>query len=487
MENFDQVTGRAAQSAACSLLSTYGEQAPALTAFALAEPTPWGEVVAAGAWVAQYAARKNCNWDPEQPGPPGDHIVRGCHKVSPGGKMSITLVNENGSGNKFENDAIEILNAETFENSYGEGMYRLTYLKETGEVTREDRSGDGTRYYQTEVRVGSCEKEDPGPTPRPPGPHTYTDPETGCTMNVTFQAWAVGAGNQTNPVFLIEPVTEERSDGGRIGGCNFMPTIYSDTGGPGGPNIPIPPGPQPPGPGGEPWWVPFVRGAAQGIGALAAQELLKALFRTPLPKAAFSFVAPCDKYPDGTNEEVVYELDPQNYQSRVLSQQAVIMEILQQHLNWKTPTCNGPSTKGRYARSITFQSDENTDRGNRRCVKRFGYRSNTACELESLHAHWRNFSWDTGPVIVRHRGSALGSVEVWAASVDEGKRVIQHAGREAGVDPDQVGEWSVGSTNSPRYGLSHKVRLMEVRGLWQATAREGPDGYAEAVWTPPDL
>ena len=32
-----------------------------------------------------------------------------------------------------------------------------------------------------------------------------------------------------------------------------------------------------------------------------------------------------------------------------------------------------------------------------------------------------------------------------------------------------------------------KVRLAQVRNIWQATGREGEDGHAEGLWEMPDL
>ena len=104
--------------------------------------------------------------------------------------MSIRIVNENGSGNLFEYDAIKILGVEQFQNSSGDLFYRLKYLTEAGEITREDNAADGTRYYETAVRRGSCVTPDPGPTPTPPAVYNYTDVETGCTMNVSFKGSA---------------------------------------------------------------------------------------------------------------------------------------------------------------------------------------------------------------------------------------------------------------------------------------------------------
>ena len=138
-------------------------------------------------------------------------------------------------------------------------------------------------------------------------------------------------------------------------------------------------------------------------------------------------------------------------------------------------------------RSIRFDSDETTARGNRRLSKLFRYRGISPGVVDAVADHWKDFRWTTGPVCVYPKGSALGTPQVWASTPDEGKRVIRHAGREAGVDPDQTGEWGVSGSDNPRYGVSLEVGLFCVDGCWSATSRPGPNGYPEAdqVWPDP--
>jgi len=140
----------------------------------------------------------------------------------------------------------------------------------------------------------------------------------------------------------------------------------------------------------------------------------------------------------------------------------------------------------RHWRSIRFESDEQTPRGNRRLSKLFRYRGVSPGVVTTVADHWKDFRWTTGPACVFHEGSALGNPQVWAATVDEGQRVIRHAGREAGIDPDQVGEWRVGGSDNPRYGVSLEVGLFRVDGCWSATSRPGPDGWPEASVVFPD-
>ena len=134
-----------------------------------------------------------------------------------------------------------------------------------------------------------------------------------------------------------------------------------------------------------------------------------------------------------------------------------------------------PVQEGEY-RTISFRSDETSPFGKSCLRKRFKYRSKSGLDLGAVVAHWRDFEFAAGPVTVHHYGSALGSPQVWAASIDEGKRVIRHAGGEAGVDPDQVGKWAVGGSDNARYGVSGQMRVDTTGDYYWITARDGPDG-----------
>ena len=137
-------------------------------------------------------------------------------------------------------------------------------------------------------------------------------------------------------------------------------------------------------------------------------------------------------------------------------------------------------------RSLTFESEDLTPNGKRRAVKRFRYRGAQPGQLDALARHWKDFEWTTGPVIVQHKGSPVGTPQVWASSEEEGKRVIRHAFREAGFDADQIGEWGVSGCDNGRYGVSLRVRLKCVDGAWSATSRPSPSGYPEAPIVFPD-
>ena len=150
-----------------------------------------------------------------------------------------------------------------------------------------------------------------------------------------------------------------------------------------------------------------------------------------------------------------------------------IEELLEQ---LRECACPEKPELARHWRSIRFDSEENTPRGNRRLSKLFRYRGVSPGVVQSVADHWKDFRWRTGATCVYHKGSALGTPQVWAASVDEGKRVIRHAGGEAGIDPDQIGKWGISSSNNSRYGVSGQMKVDTTGGYYWITARDGEDG-----------
>ena len=142
----------------------------------------------------------------------------------------------------------------------------------------------------------------------------------------------------------------------------------------------------------------------------------------------------------------------------------------------KECACPEKPVKEGDARTISFRSDETSPFGKSRLRKRFKYRSQSGLDLGGVVDHWRDFVWEAGPVAVWHSGSSLGSPKVWAATVDEGKRVIRHAGGEAGIDPDQIGKWGISSSNNSRYGVSGQMKVDTTGGYYWITARDGEDG-----------
>ena len=180
------------------------------------------------------------------------------------------------------------------------------------------------------------------------------------------------------------------------------------------------------------------------------------------------YVSPTPPNPDAPDEPRP-PAPPKDYNPR-------FDDIEEQLDQLKDCACPEKPVKEGDARTISFRSDETSPLSNCRLRKRFKYRSQSGLDLAGVVAHWRDFVWEAGPVAVGHVGSALGSPQVWAATADEGKRVIRHAGGEAGIDPDQVGEWRVGSSDNARYGMSGQMRVDTRRNFYWITARDGADG-----------
>ena len=127
-------------------------------------------------------------------------------------------------------------------------------------------------------------------------------------------------------------------------------------------------------------------------------------------------------------------------------------------------------------RTISFRSDEPSPYGTARLRKRFRYRSVSGNDLGAVVDHWKDFSFEAGPYRVRWVGGPWGSVEVWAATEAEGKRVIQHAAGEAGLNPFESGRWSTRVSSSSRLGVSGTMRVDTKGGYYWITARDGSDG-----------
>jgi len=120
--------------------------------------------------------------------------------------------------------------------------------------------------------------------------------------------------------------------------------------------------------------------------------------------------------------------------------------------------------------------------GTRPLRKTLGYRDLNGHTLATHTDHWRDFAWQAGPIVVTHEGAAWGRLQVWAATAEEGKRVIRHAGEIAGVDPDQEGQWFVHVAQNSRYGKTGTMRVKPLKkGAISVTMRSGPSGLPEVV------
>jgi len=201
------------------------------------------------------------------------------------------------------------------------------------------------------------------------------------------------------------------------------------------------------------------------------------LFEQPLPEKVYSISGVCEEpLADGVQPSTTVILPAEKWAERVISLGDMMPELLQAHLGYKTPTCTArrPELEGEWV-TTRWISDEKMDHSGRVLRKHFRYRSKSGAPLEQLSTYWKRFVWQAGPVCVIHKGAWWGTPQVWAATAEEGKRLIRFAGQEAGLDPDQIGEWEVSGSRSPRYGMFGTMRIQYHKGFPWVSAREGPD------------
>ncbi len=360
---------------------------------------------------------------------------------------------------------------------YPNGSPRVVYSwVDCDGVTQSADAGADRMPVTTEVAEGGECVGDPEPDPGPvlPDPVPVPDPDGGpCTFVTQIKDAYINAAGGMSILY------ETCATGGP--GCSGCSRFWYH--GPGN-TQPAPPEPIP-GPDGEPAPQPPPDGG--GPGGNCPDPCEPCRFEpceqptAQISQREFEFTAPCDVNEDGSAAQVLYTLEGASTLGdcfeALASQNQQIMQLLQQHLNWKTPTCapERPKLEGDF-RTIHFVSDEKTVDGGTRLRKRFRYRSTSGESLGPIVDHWRDFVWQAGPVCVQHAGSSWGTPQIWAASADEGKRVIRHAAGEAGIDPDQNGRWIVGGSNSSRLGMPGTMRVSTRGGVYRITARDGSDG-----------
>lgn len=494
MQNQLQSFLKGVDQAACTWFGQYGGALDTI-GFALAvTPEPLSTKVGVGLMLANAAAEKGCIYSPDSPvpGPGSTTGVNGCYKVDGPGADLVSY--------------------------FADGTYMATLDSQTGyieilAVTQEDNNtklrldlrwqdgSDGWIYlpnYQPErgaflrfdLRPGvNClgDKDDSGDklNPEDVEPITYVSEDNGCEMNITFKGYAEGPAGEVYQITQIEPANSSRNSGGIISGCFFNPTIVVNKigGGGGGGNeppitIPVPsPTPAP----GDPWWQPYVQAALGGIVAGATEELIENILNQAYPSMLYRAVSVCEKDADGEpiSEAVEIPIASLKAPDAQIARLDAIVELLQAHKNFKQPICEPektvkPPLEGQWV-TTRWISDETMDHSGRRLRKLFRYRSKSTRDLGQLSAYWENFEWNAGPVCVFHTGAWWGDPQVWAESEEEGRRVIRFAAGEAGIDPDQVGEWRTSSSRSPRYGMSGTMKILRKEGFPWVASRDGAE------------
>tara|TARA_B100001939_G_C16944841_1_gene619843 strand:+ start:3076 stop:4578 length:1503 start_codon:yes stop_codon:yes gene_type:complete len=485
-----ELLDRAAGATTCQILNRAGEELIGVAVWTLWNPKLSAATFGAGA-LSLLASNYLCPDMPMGGKDPADR--QGCQLTLNGGFpiRYDPVLGEGGAG--FSGEVwVEIVDIE--KRPVGDGTeyedHRLTALHLDGNIY--DTSPNqwiqrriGTTYGMRPKDGEACSGSDDGSLPLPPSatePIEYVDDSTNCTYNVTLQGFAQETeGGVVSPVYLIEGASEQRAGGGRMGGCNFPPTIYMPSygggggGGGGGVHVPVP-SPLPDPGDGVPWWLgPLVGGSVSAGLNLIGQEIAK-LSESDFEPGSFTMTAPCDYDENGEHQYRTWEFLAGSFEQRIHAHQVALMEMLQQHLDWKTPTCRSdkPELEGDW-RTISFISDNLSPYGRDRLRKRFRYRSTSGWTDDALVDHWKDFIWESGSVIVQHSGASWGTPQVWASTADEGKRVIRHAAGEAGIDPDQVGRWTISGSRSARYGVPDTMRVCTKRGYYWITARDGSD------------
>lgn len=109
--------------------------------------------------------------------------------------------------------------------------------------------------------------------------------------------------------------------------------------------------------------------------------------------------------------------------------------------------------------------------------KKFTYRDTTGAPQAAHAAHWQNFVWEAGPVVVRAYGP-WGQMQVWASSEAEARRVFLHACAIAGWNLDQqLTAWEVGTASGGRNGRVATMRTKVTPLGIEVTKRSGPSGF----------
>ena len=487
MSTFSERLDAAAGAATCQFLNQFGSAAVGYGAYALFAGGTGTVPMALGA-AALLASNAACTWDPD-----------GTPTVDDYGPVGNLCWKTDGSFNveSYENGvlwatpiqgATEITNSTRDGDVSGAPRYRVDFKTTDGSTAWAHliigTTSGGATWTINQVQVsGTCTADGPGSTSQPT-PYTYTDPDTSCELTVHWEGVVTDGSGTPQPVYRIEPATTGvRAGGGIIQGCNFAPVLYVGGGGGGQEppfTIPVPDNPLP-GPDGQPWWMPLVEAALGGIIGAAAKKILDELTEESVAGRVYRLTSVCETNDQGEpisqSREVVIP-DLSLLQGAIYRLDA-IEYLLQGLKDFKQPICRPSKGQGDLV-TVHFESDEPSIAGERPLRKTLNYRDQMASDLAAHAAHWENFAWEAGDVIVYHEGAAWGKLTVWANSADEGKRVIRHAGTISGVNPDAEGEWAVTHSSSARYGRTGTMRLAKRKSaqgmVLRISKRGGPDG-----------
>ena len=461
----------------CQLISSGKELAGTIAVASVFTGQVWGAVGGTAGVIAMEALGMNlgCTAGQDPDDPDWQPYPEDCWKNSDGGCL-YTLSLSGQPIHIWQPGCIvtEILRQEFkgTEGFSGNDSWWTYYRTKTGTETFSSstvKPGDPPpRYWIT----GGCDEgglhQNPPPYGTPIGkPYVWTDPETGCTWTVSILDTYIASNGL--PQFHYKAVSD---DPVACGGP------YEWWGNGDGPNVPVGPDPRPNPPTPPPPPIPpRPHDEDDNCPEIPPPATLSG--------TTYQLTGVCEDVAQGQPQPVSqFTSAGGEYYNELANRIDNLAAMLQKHLELKTPVCapSRPELKGDY-RTLTFVSDEQSPDGRNCLRKRFRYRSESSNDLGRLVDHWADFTWQAGPVCVQHSGSSVGTPQVWAASADEGKRVIRHAFGEAGVDPDQTGKWTVSGSNNPRYGVSGTMRICTKGGYYWITERLGSNARPEVQLT----
>ena len=438
------------------------------------------------------------------PEPISDQID-GCGQISEGGYGQFQIKMPGGTWSdqtdKWQyTQAVRIVPDEPFQTST-DG----TWAVNCGVYTATDGTTDTVGGFATESDAAvvkfrivpsngsTCAEYGGGDIPAiPPIPDvTYVDEQTNCTFNMQFDGFfAETPSSVPGTVWTITEAAGLKATSAVVGGCAVNNIrIYKPSNG--GPNIPIDPpgggggggGGQGPGGGNDPelppdWFKPLLD-VLLGAAGIQLANLINELFGYR-EEANWTLNYPCEVDEEGNPLVKTYTTEGWGFDREMYTRTNLLAEMINDQFNGKTPICGNekPEPEGDF-RTISFRSETTSPYGKSCLRKRFRYRSQSGIGLGELIDYWKDFTVESGPYRVRHTGANWGNLEVWAATEDEGKRVIRHAGGEAGIDPDQVGRWSTRRSDSARLGVPASMKVDTTGGYYWITARDGSNNRPE--------
>ena len=227
--------------------------------------------------------------------------------------------------------------------------------------------------------------------------------------------------------------------------------------------------------------MPLIRGIVRGGSEALVEKLFQQLLGEKVAGRAYRIVSVCETNDQGDPVSLTREVDIPELPllNAAIYRLDALEYLLQGHKDFKQPICQ-PTQAARSGEpvTVTFQSDGVSPVSGSTLKKMFKYFDQTGKSLEDHSAHWKDFTWQAGDVVVSAYGTVLGKPQVWAASEAEGRRVIEHAASIAGVDLSGA-DWQVKTAQNPRYGLPGLMRVKDYGGYLWVTKRPDPSGPPE--------